>query len=256
MSLLPATDRHNRGRAHLGHALNYWLGRSGLTTRQLARVADWGMEETGWLQDAKIAELRRNRFSRPLSTSYCDAMGAANEALHCWQVKGQDAAVDRYGLPANFNVKDDWLDTAHWLAHPEYRDDPLGPADWFEIATGRLQLDYVQSPVLAPGEGQQITEELCQLLFGLVPDLSSRDQLRKLLKCYPTADQSRRDLLVSVLNGAATYSSEQFEAELYALSQMVRHLRGFMARDYGPVELYAELTRDRRQSGGGNADDF
>lgn len=253
--LLPATDRHNHGRAHLGHAINYWLGRSNLTTRQLSRIADWGMDERGWLADSKIAELRRNRFSRPLSTSYCDALGAANQAIWLWQVRGEDATIAKLGLPETYKVKRDWLAAAHWLPHPEYENEALTPADWFEIAAGHLELDYVQSPVLAPNEGPQISEELCQLLLRLVPpDLPTRDKLRTVLKAYPVSDTDRRERLGQVLMGISTYSAEDFEAELYSLSQIVRHLRGLSARDYGPCELYAELTLNRKQSGG-NADD-
>ena len=250
--LLPATDRHNHGRAHLGHACNYWLGRSQLTTRQLSRIADWGMDEKGWLADSKIAELRRNGFLRPLSTSYCDALGAANQAIWRWQVQGPDATIAKLGLPETYRVQREWLNGAHWLAHPDYPDEPLGPADWFEIATGHLELDYVQSPVLAPNEGPMITEELCQLLLSLVPpDMATRDRLRAILKVYPVADTDRRERLGNALQGVSTYSSEDFEAELFAFGQIVRHLRGGVsARDYGPCELYSELTQNRRQRGG------
>ena len=78
--ILPATERHNRGRAHLGHVLNYWLSKSNLTTRQLSRIADWGLDERGWLHDAKISHIRRNAFIRALPMRYLDAMGAANQA--------------------------------------------------------------------------------------------------------------------------------------------------------------------------------
>lgn len=213
------------------------------------------MDERGWLADSKIAELRRNRFSRPLSTSYCDALGAANQAIWLWQVKGQDQAIAKLGLPETYKVRRDWLDGAHWLAHPEYADEALTPADWFEIAAGHLDLDYVQSPVLAPNEGPQISEELCQLLLSLVPDLATRDRLRTVMRAYPVSDTNRRERLGSVLMGITSYSSEDFEAELYALSQIVRHLRGLTARDYGPVELYSELTLNRTQSGGSGGDD-
>lgn len=255
-TLLPATDRHNHGRAHLGHAVNYWLGRAGLTTRQLSRIADWGMDERGWLADSKIAELRRNRFGRPLSTSYCDALGAANQAIWRWQAKGEEAAVASLGLPDVYQVKREWLSQACWLKHPDYPEEPLTPADWFEIATGHMELDYVKSPVLAPNEGVQITDELCHLLLSLVPeDLPQRDKLRTVLKAYPVSDVERRERLGACLLGSASYSSEDFEAELYSLAQLVRHLRGVSARDYGPVELYAELTEHRRQAGGAAADD-
>lgn len=249
--ILPASDRHNRGKAHLGHVVNFWLAKSGLTTRQLSRIADWGLDERGWLHDAKLSQIRRNAFIRALPMRYLDACGAANNAIWLWQCKGEKAALSKLGPPAKERIKPEWLDRAIWLAHPDYPTDPLGPADWFEIATGHLELPYVASPMLAPNEGPQLTEELCNLLFTLVASESQRDQMRKILRAYPVPDQERRDRLASVLLGATSYDREQAEQELYSLAEVVRDLRGLSAREYGPAELYAELTRNRRQAGGG-----
>lgn len=255
-ALLPATDRHNHGRAHLAHALNHWLSRGSLSNRQLARIADWGMEERGWLADTRVTDLRRNKFAKSLVTGYCDALGVANQAIWRWQTQGADAALAALGPPEAYRVKTEWLNGATWLAHPEYPAEPLGPADWFEIASGYLHLDYVASPVLAPREGPMITEEFCDLVMGLMPELSTRDRLRKILKAYPVSDVDRREKLASALQGISTYSSEEFQDELFSLSRIVIALRGLSSRDYGPVELYAELTEHRRQTGGSRDDDY
>lgn len=253
--ILPATDRHNHGRAHLGHVLNYWLSKSNLTTRQLSRIADWGLDERGWLHDAKISQIRRNAFIRALPMRYLDAMGSANQAIWTWQCRGEQEALAKYGPPSKDRIKTEWLDRAIWLPHPDYPSEPLGPADWFDVATGYLELPQVASPVLAPAEGPQLTDELCKLLSNLVATESYRDQVRHLVRLYPIADKERRDRFASVLIGATTYESAEMEAELYAMSEVVRSLRGLTAKDYGPAELYAELTRDRRQSGGAADDD-
>lgn len=253
--ILPATDRHNRGKAHLGHVVNYWLAKSGLTTRQMSRIADWGLDERGWLHDAKLSQLRRNAFIRALPMRYLDALGATNEAIWLWQCKGEKAAISKLGPPAKDRIDPKWLDRAIWLPHPEFPTEPLGPADWFDLATGYLELPCVASPVLAPNEGPQLTEELCTLFFSLVAGESGRDQIRHILRCYPVPDQERRDRLASVLLGAISYDREQMETELYAMSEIVRSLRGLTPMEYGPAELYAELTRDRKQAGGQPDDD-
>lgn len=253
--ILPATERHNRGKAHFSHALNYWLAKSGLTTRQLSRIADWGLDEKGWLHDAKITHLRRNSFLRPLPIRYVDACGAANQAIWLWQCRGEQEAISKLGPPAKDRVQPAWLASAVWLPHPDYPSEPLGPADWFDVVAGYLELPYVASPKLAPQEGPQLTRELCALLFSLADDGSQREQLQQILRAYPVSDRERRERLGSVLLGISAYTADEVEAELYALSEIVRNLRRLNAKDYGPAELYAELSRDRRQSGGAADDD-
>lgn len=252
---LPAVDRHQRGKAHLASVLNHWIMRSGLTTRQLSRIADWGLDHSGWLSDGKISHLRRNAFGREIPTRYLDACGCANEAIWLWQTQGEHAAISRLGPLTKNRVRAEWLDRAIWLAHPDYPTEPLRPADWFDIATGYLNLPCVTSPILAPNEGPQLTDELCRLLLGLVSTESPRDQVRHLVRLYPIADRERRDRFASVLIGATSYDSAEIEAELCGLAGVVAGLRGLTASDYGPIELYEELSRDRRQSGGGATDD-
>lgn len=253
--ILPATDRHNRGRAHLGHVVNYWLARSNLSTRQLSRIADWGLDERGWLHDAKLSQIRRNMFIRALPMRYLDALGAANEAIWLWQCRGEAAAVSKLGPPPKDRVDPEWLTSAIWLPHPEFPTEPLSPADWFDLACGHLELPCVSSPILSPNEGPLITAEIRALLLSLVATESSRDQVRHLLRVYPVTDQERKDRLTSVLIGAVSYSKEQAEQELYALAEVVRALRGLTSLQYGPAELYSELSQDRRQVGGGPGDD-
>ena len=110
------------------------------------------------------------------------------------------------------------------------------------------------SPILAPNEGPKLTEELVQLLLGLVDGESPRDQIRHLVRLYPPTDRERRDRFASVLVGSASYDSSEVERELYGLASIVAGLRGLSATDYGPAELYAELTQARRQSGGAAGD--
>jgi hypothetical protein len=255
MSVTPATDRHNRGKAHFSHVLNWWLARSGLTTRQLSRIADWGLDERGWLHDAKISQLRRNQYIRALSMRYSDACGAANQAIWLWQCRGQEEAISKLGPPSKDRIDPTWLDTAIWLPHPDHASEPLNPADWFEVATGYLTIPQVASPVLAPHEGAQLTDELCQLLLSLVATESPRDQIRHLVRLYPLADKERRDRFASVLIGATVYDSAEIEHELYAMAIIVASLRGVTTTEYGPAELYVELTADRRQTGGVSDDD-
>lgn len=248
--VMPATERHNRGRSHLGHVLNWWLSRSNLTTRQLSRIADWGLDERGWLHDAKISQIRRNAFIRALPMRYLDALGAANQAIWMWQCRGEQEALAKYGPPAKDRVKPEWLNAAVWIPHPDYPSEPMGPADWFDVATGYMELPQVANPVLAPNEGTQLTDELCKLLLSLVSAESPRDQIRHLVRLYPAPEKERRDRFASVLIGATTYDSAEMEQELYAMSTIVASLRGLSPKDYGPAELYAELSRDRKQSGG------
>lgn len=247
---MPATERHQRGTAHLAHVVNYWLLRSGLSARQLSRIADWGLDERGWLHDAKIAHIRRNAFGRGLPTRYLDALGAANQAIWTWQCRGEDEALARYGPPTKDRVETEWLNAAIWIPHPDYPSEPLGPADWFDVATGYLEIPQVRKPLLAPTEGPQLTDELCRLLFDLVANESQRDQVRHLVRLYPATDRERRDRFAAVLIGAASYDSDEISRELYLMAEIVRNLRGLSGADYGPAELYAELTRDRKQRGG------
>jgi hypothetical protein len=248
--ITPATDRHNRGKAHFGHVLNWWMAKSDLTSRQLSRIADWGLDEKGWLHDGKISQLRRNYFVRALPIRYMDACGAANQAIWTWQCRGEHEAIAKYGPPGKDKIDTKWLNAAIWVPHPDYPSEPLGPADWFDVATGYLEIPQVASPVLAPTEGPQLTDELCRLLLSLVASESQRDQVRHLVRVYPVTDRERRDRFASVLIGATVYDSAEIEQELYAMATIVAELRGLTTTDYGPAELYAELTADRRQNGG------
>lgn len=253
--ITPATDRHNRGRAHLGHVMNWWLAKSELTTRQLSRIADWALDERGWLHDAKISQIRRNAFKERLPIRYLDAMGAANQAIWTWQCRGEHEALAKYGPPEKDKIKPEWLNKAIWIPHPDYPSEPLGPADFYDIAAGYLDIPQVASPVLAPLEGPRLTDELCKLLLSLVANESQRDQIRHLVRLYPSNDRERRDRFASVLIGSSVYDSSEVEAELYAMSAIVAGLRGLSTAQYGPAELYAELTQDRKQTGGAVDDD-
>lgn len=246
----PATERHQRGTAHLAHVVNYWLLRGDLTARQLSRIADWGLDERGWLHDAKVAHLRRNAFGRGIPPRYLDALGAANQAIWTWQCRGEDEAMAKYGPPSKDRIEPEWLNRAIWIPHPDFPSEPLGPADWFDVSTGYLEIPQVQKPLLAPTEGPQLTDELCRLLFNLVAGESQRDQVRHLVRLYPATDRERRDRFAAVLIGASSYDSDEISRELYLMAEIVRGLRGLTGAEYGPAELYAELTRDRRQRGG------
>ena len=150
--------------------------------------------------------------------------------------------MDHQGKKQNL---DKWLDRAMWLPHPERPREPLGPADWFGVAAGYLELPCgIACP--APQKGPMLTDELCPRLFTLVANESLRDQIRHMVRCYPASDRERRDRFAASLLGTTRDDSGQIEAELYDLSEIVRVLRGLNARDFGPAELYAELSSDRR----------
>lgn len=251
----PATDRHNHGRAHLSHVLNWWMAQSDLSARQLSRIADWGLDERGWLHETKISYLRRNQFKERIPIRYLDAMGCANQAIWTWQCRSPHDAIAKYGPPSKDKVRPEWLNRAIWIPHPDYPSEALGPADFYDVAAGWMDIPDVARPILSPREGPQLTAELCQLLLSLVPGKSPKDQLRDLARLYPATDRERRDRFVAVLVGAGSYDRDEIEHELPVLAGIVAGLRGLTTTEYGPVELYEELTRDRAQTGGASDDD-
>lgn len=228
-------------------ALNWWLTRSNLTTRQMASIAAWGLGETGALGHSIISRICNRKLSPSIKSLI--GMEALNRAIWLWQAKGRDAAVTQLGWPAAFGVQDAWLDGAIWLPVPDDDKHPLDLGDFVDVWTGRLELPYLGSRLLLPGNHRATADQLPHLLDATIvaAGLSPMAGVRQLLAAYPAQDDDRRERFRGVILGEQQLTRDELQEELLAVAEAVRVMRGLPLGSYGPAELLAELLAMAQQ---------
>lgn len=243
-----ATRRHSSGRAHFANVLNWWLREAQLSHNKLGSIADWAIGETGWLQSSQLSHLRNGNIRNPGLGTF-DALGAANEAIWRWQTEGPKACVVAYGPHGGGRPFEETLTAAIWLPRPN-GDQPLAFPDLCELFTGRITLDYVTDVVVSPADARAMSERLGELLNTLTLqfDGTVRETIGRLLQLYPVEDKRRSDRLRGLMLGMEAFDREQLEEEMVAVSEMIRAARHLPEGSYGPRELHAELSSDRRRS--------
>lgn len=244
----PVTQRHEQGRSYLALLVNYWMKRSELSHDQMARIADWGLGEAGWLSAPQLSHIRNRQLARGVSARNLEGLYGANRAIWLWQTQGQPAALRELGPHSSWRVDPESLDGAIWL--PKAADDtaPLSYGDFAEINAGhQLQLPYLQDVALSPSEGA----DLSQRLYGLLNDLAGpgrpADGIARVLAAYPVADPERQRRIRDLMLGE-WLTSEELEQELLALAQTISTLRGVPADHYTPADLHSELSSHRRRT--------
>lgn len=242
-----AQQRFIRGHAATQALLNYWLSRSGLSNGQFCRIAAWGLGDT-WLVPNTLSRLRNGRIPSGPNLQQMLAFEAANAAIHCWQTKGPEAAWELYGPHSSHGIRDLWLTDAMWLPVPEAPAEPMAFADFMEVHVGKLELPFLALPQLEATAAGRTSEALSRLLNEAIQDaeLDARDGMAAVLAAYPSQDRDRRSRLMAVVLGMGMYSAEQLEAELWAVSDVIRSLRHLPRGQYGPKELLAELAADHQ----------
>lgn len=242
----PASERHEQGRSHLAGLLNYWLRQGQLSHDQLGAIADWGLGESGWLIASQISHIKGSRLTRGLPAKACDAMAAANRAIWLWHERGPAAAIKELGPHSSWNVTEEQVERAIWLPSEE-RQGPLDFCDFARLSAGWLRLGYLGTMALTDYEASDLSERLSDLLNTLVAGTTPAAALQRILEAYPiTDDQARAEGVRDLLLGGH-WSRERLEAELYAMAVTVATLRGVPLSSYGPIELHAELARNRRR---------
>ena len=242
-SMRPATERHERGIAQVPALVNYWLGRSGLSHDRMATIAAWGMGEPGILDPSWLSRARNSRNAQGASWKNTDALAAANEAIWLWKTQGPEAARAKLGPQSSWGIDEKWLDAAEWLPVPGQPDQPLRFPELASVFVGHLQLPYLATALLTPGEARQASERLAALLNAVAVERgwSPREAKAEVEDAYPTTDAARQRRLQAVILGDEQLSREELESELHALAELLRVLRGLKAGSYGPTELRAEL---------------
>lgn len=246
---IAAAKRHEQGRAHFASCLNWWLARTGYSHAQIGAIADWALAQDGWLISSKISHLRNNNYTQKTSFTGFEALGAVNEALHLWKTAGPRETFRRYGPFDNQILSEELLDRGEWLIHPE-TGEPLRFRDFCELFVGHLKLPYAGTLNLAGQDARRLSDELGVLLDQLAKEtgLGPRDAIAEVLRHYPIDDRERVTKLQAVLLGFDAFNSKQVERELPAISQLVASLRRTPVEEYGPQELYAELTKHRQRT--------
>lgn len=242
-----ATERHEQGTEHLAAMLNHWLGRSGLSHDQLVAIAAWGLGEQGMLDSTVISRIRNGRQVRGANWRHIDALAAANEAIWLWQTGGERKAWAKLGPHSGWGVRDQWLNDACWLEHPEHPGQPLRFADMAEVIAGHLDLPYLSAASLSPAEAKRLSDGLAALMDELIAERGwgPRRGSEELIEAYPVEDKARQRRLKALIVGDITLTREELEGELHAIAEMIRVVRGLSIGSYGPEQLRAELRSDR-----------
>ena len=225
----------------LREALSYWLTSSGLTTRQMATIASWGIGEAGVLGHSIISRL----INRKLGPSIRSLLGmeACNRAIWLWQTQGQDTAWAQLGPHMAWKIDAGWLNEAIWLPVPDDEKHPLDLGDFVDVLVGRLELPYLGTRLQLPGDHRAAVDQLPKLLDATIvaAGLSPMVGVRQLLAAYPAADEERRERFRGVILGELQLSREELQDELLAVAEAIRVLRGLPLGSFGPAQLLAEL---------------
>lgn len=240
------SERMSRGAEAIGSLLGYWLSRSDLAYDPLSRIFNWGLGERSGLQSSVISRIRNGMQPRGAGLAHLDAMAQGNEAIWCWQTAGEQEAIKRYGNYSGWGVKSEWLDRAVWLQRIDDEREPLDLGDLAMVAAGRLELPYISSGTVAPGQAVRLADGLLTLVDGIAMEngWSPREAVRQFMEAYPSQDRGSLQRLRRLVLEEERLSSDEIEREMPALAEMIRRLRG--EREYGPVELKKELlTEDR-----------
>lgn len=247
-----ATERHDEGRKALASMVGHWLVSSGLSLEQLSLIAAWGLNERGIMDKSILSRIRTGAKTRGASLAQIDALSAANQAIWLWQVRGQDKAWARLGPHSGWGVRDEWLDNASWLAHPDHPNEPLEFADMAEVMVGYLDLPYVGPPPLSAADARVASDQLARLLDRLCAERGwgAMAGVRNLMAGYPVSDRGRQQRMRRVIVGEQLLSGDELASELHALAEMVRAVRQLKPGEYGPRELQAELMSGGRPGRG------
>lgn len=239
-------DRQAKGAAQLAGLIRNWMKRSGLSQRQFTAVVDWGLRERCTLHNSGISRIINGQQPRGAGLKHLDALAQANEAIWRWHVLGPEAALKRHGPFSSWGVEEEWIERAVWLPRPDDDREPLDLGDLAMVTAGRMVLPYLDQE----GHAQRLTEALLVLLEGIRSDRgwSTREMAQQLVMAYPSREVRRQQWLKGLLVGDAELGVEGLDAELAALAEMVRGLRG--VETYGPTELELELSAGDRPACG------
>lgn len=241
--------RHESGRQHCASVVNWWLTRSGFSHSQLTAVADWGVGHSGWLLSSQISHLRNGNIRSP-GLQVFEALGGANEAVHCWETSGKEAALQRFG-PSSEGVRiEEAMEGAIWLPHPDDPSSPLMFADWCELFVGLLTLPFVDQVGVSPADARHMSDALGYLLDQGLKQAGKglRDGLAHLIELYPATGVDQATRLRGVALGARHLSARELEEDMPALATLLARLRGVPEENFGARELHAELTGLRYRS--------
>lgn len=237
-----------KGRVHLASLLNWWMAQSSWSHNGMGAIADWATGERKWLSSPQLSHIR-NANVKQVGFQNLLALGAVNQAVHCWKEQGERDAVRRYGPFSRHGVTEDLMHGSIWLKHPDHGA-PLVFHDFCDVFVGLLEIPYVSEVVISPHETRALTEEIAHLLDRLTAQtgLGLRAGMAEILRHYPISDPDRVARLEAVILGRHIYTQAECEEELFALSQLVADMRGLPRGTYGPRDFYAELSSDRRRT--------
>lgn len=247
-----ATERHDEGRKALAAMVGHWMVRGGLSLEQLSLIAAWGLNERGLMDKSILSRIRTGAKVRGASLPQVDALAAANMAIWLWQVRGKQKAWAKLGPHSGWGVRDEWLDSACWLAHPDHPADPLEYGDMAEVLAGYLDLPYVGPAPLSAADARVASDQLARLLDRICAERGwgAMAGLRNLMAAYPVTDRGRQQRMRRVITGEQLLSGDELAGELHALAEMVREARQLKPGQYGPGELQAELMSGGRPGRG------
>ena len=193
-----------------------WMALWGLSYSQLRLLGAWATHGLNWICPSQLTKLNNNRAYSP-SLHVFDALGHCNEAIWSWHVMGAAVTRQRYGpLPRPLTAA--ILDECSWIPSTADPDKPMGVLDLVGVFIGLQEIPPMLRPGIADEDAAGLSDAIGRRLDSwLAARGGVRAGFRELLALYDVADAERIERLRDVVIGAATYTSEQLEAELPAL---------------------------------------
>lgn len=231
---------HELGREHFASLIVYWLQKSNLSLRNFCLIANWAVREN-WLSSGILSHITSGR-DRKVSMRCIHAFSVVNELFWLWSLEDKNAARDRFGNPEDASISKFMLDNAIWLPRPSREFLPMEIGDFAEVLCGKIELSYI-GVHLSPKEGTYMSEEIREILKKATAEMSNEEAIKKLTTLYPVKEERRKSIIKKLMLDSFELSTEEMEAELPWLAQVVGNMRGL--RDYSAAELRADLLTRR-----------
>jgi len=241
-----AANRADKGVQALASLMNYWLATS--SHQRLAAILRWGFGQPTGIDGGALSRIRNAKQSRGCGLRHLDAISEANRAIWTWKRDPQQA-IQEFGPHSSWKVEAEWLDEICWLPAPAPNDNhPLDLGDLAMLLMNRIELPYLGDQMLSPARLNQMNERFAQLLEDESSDRGwgPREAIQRFLEAYPNTDHGRQSRLRGLIMGGDITASE-LELEMAAFAEMLRAIRELPAGSFGPADLQAELTSDRRR---------
>lgn len=211
-----------------------WMDSNGWSHPVMARLATACMGGQGWLHSSQISSFRRAATSNPGPRTF---IGVERLNFYVWRYQKEKLLI-----PGTESSND------YANARPITENGQLPPLGWFfEVFCGyRVPSDYDLNAVfISEDDALEYSRALGRLIRKMMMDkgLDPVEDISVLLhRSYPIRDKQRTEQMDQLIRGMTTFSPEDLQVSLPAITKLVSDLGG-----PDEQELLLDLLLKKRQ---------